>query len=113
MKTYLKDYSIEGNALINGCSELEEVINNRQEKFMLTTEYQNAKDKAEAALREIMLLLPAERKIFMDVTDAFFTMESICFSAGYRDGMSDLMASMTLNKLGLTRVEYYDLRKGA
>lgn len=113
MKTYSKDYSIEGHSLISGCSELEYVANNRQEKFMLTADYQDAKDKAEAALRKIRGLLPAERKIFEDVVDAFFTLESICFSAGYRDGMSDLITTMTLNKLGLTKAEYYDLSKGA
>ncbi|WP_282432794.1 hypothetical protein [Desulfosporosinus sp. FKB] len=40
-------------------------------------------------------------------------MEDICFSAGYRDGISDLMAAMTFNELGLTKVETFDFRRGA
>ena len=107
MKTYRKDFSIEGNSLTTSNHELEELINNRHEKIMVTTDYQDAKDKAEAALRKIRGLLPAERKIFEDVMDAFFNLESICFSAGYRDGMNDLMVALTFNKLGITMAEYY------
>jgi len=114
MKKYSRDFSIEGTTLTKSCSQLEEVINNRQEKFMVTVEYQEVKEKAIAALKRIESLLPGEHRSLGDIEGLFFSIETVCYGAAYRDGMSDLMAAMTFNELGLTKVEYCDFSsKGA
>ena len=110
MKTYFKDFSMADNSLVVGHNDLEEVIDNRQEKFRHTQEYQETREEVREALRKIISLSPETRE---KIEDAFFAMETICYSAAYKDGMSDLMAAMTFNKLGLTKVEYLDFRKGA
>lgn len=51
MKEYFRDFSMAENSLVNGCSDLEEVINNRQEKFMGTAEYQDTKVEIRTALK--------------------------------------------------------------
>jgi len=113
MKTYSRDFSINGSSLVSVNSELEEVICNRQGKFMNTVEYHKEKENVLTILKELKSLLPEERKLLGQLEDFVFGMETISFSAGYRDGMCDLMATMTMNKLGLAKVEYYDLGKGA
>ncbi|MGI1659594.1 MAG: hypothetical protein ACRKFN_11495 [Desulfitobacterium sp.] len=110
LETYYRDFSINDGSLISGGSELEEIINNRQEKFMRTVEYQENREKALKVLRKLEALLPEQSKDFGDLQDLFFSMEGICFSAAYRDGMCDLMAAMTFNKLELTMAKYF---KGA
>lgn len=115
MKTYLRDFSINDGSLSGDVnSELEEVICNRQEKFRNTVEHYKAKEEVLTTLKKIEGLLPEGHKVLGQLEDSIFHMEGICFSAGYRDGMCDLMATMTLNKLGIAKVEYYDLSsKGA
>lgn len=109
MKTYIKDFSMnEGSLSGDASSELEEVIGNRQEKFRKTIDYYKANEEVITALRKIEGLLPGERKTIGQLEDFIFHMECVCFKAAYRDGMSDLMASMTLNNLGITKVEYFD-----
>ena len=112
MKTYFRDFSMAENSLVKGCGQLEEVINNRQEKFTVTTEYQEEKEKARADLRRILSVCSGTGSI-EDIEEALFPMECICYSAAYRDGVSDLMAAMTFNQLNLTKIEYVELSKGA
>jgi hypothetical protein len=112
MKTYFKDFSICEDSLAANNSDLRDVASNRYEKFKATAEYQKAKEEAGAVLERFQSLLPEERKDFSKLEDYLFWLEYSCFSAGYRDGIGDLMATMTFNKLGLTKVEYCDL-KGA
>lgn len=109
MKTYSKDFSISSSSLVNSCSELEEVVCNRQSKFRGTAQYLKAKEEAMEVFRGIEALLPEERKAFMKLEELFFWVECICYSAAYRDGMNDLITSMTLTKLGITNVGYPDL----
>jgi len=111
MKTYSKEFSIEGNILVHGASELEEVINNRQEKFMVSVGYRKVKEEATEALRKIKNLLPEDYRTLGDIEAIFFNMECLCYSAAYRDGIADLMTSMTFNKLSLTKAECFDLSK--
>jgi len=108
MKNYFKDYSIEGNELVKSCSQLNEVISNRQEKFMTTAEYQEAKEEVMATLKKIESLLPGEHKTLGAPEDSIFHTERACYSAAYRDGVSDLMTALTFNEIGLTKVEYCD-----
>jgi len=111
MKTYHRDFSMTENSLVVGCSDLEEVASNRQEKFKYTAEYQEAKEDVRKALKKILSVCSGTESIG-DIEDIFFCMESICFSAAYKDGISDLMTAMAFNKLGFTKVEYYDTSKG-
>jgi len=114
MKTYLKDFSMNRDALVGGGSELEELIDVRQERLKATAEYQEARAEAMEALCKLESLIPEQSKALGRLEDLFFVMECICFSAAYKDGMNDLMTAMTFNKLGFTKVEYFDLsRKGA
>lgn len=114
MKTYLRDFSISNGSLSGGInSELEEVIANRNEKFRKTVEYHETKKEVLDSLKKLENLLPEEKSALGQLEDFIFHMECICFSAGYRDGICDLMATMTMNKLGLAKVEYWDLSKGA
>lgn len=109
MKAYLKNFSISNNLLVDSCSELEEVICNRQEKFKGTAKYQEAKKEAMEVLRKIETQLPEEGRAFRKLEELFFWMECICFSAAYRDGMNDLMAAMTFSKLNLVDSVCFDV----
>lgn len=113
MKTYFKDFSISDGSLSGDAnSKLEEVIGNRQEKFRKTIDYYKANEEVLTALKKIEGLLPGEQKTIGQLEDFIFHLECVCFKAAYRDGMSDLMTSMTLNNLGITKAEYIDV-KGA
>lgn len=106
METYLKDFSMEGIELVQGCSELEELINNRQAKFNLTTEYKEIDDKIENLLNKLKDL-PEAREMAKTLEDEITSLECVNYSAAYRDGMTDLMAALTFNKLNITKVAYY------
>ena len=108
MRTYFKDFSMNSDSLTEGHGEFEELINVRQEKFKATVEYQEARAEAMAALNKIGSLVPEQGKALERLEDLFFVMESICFSAAYKDGMNDLMTAMTFNRLGFTKVECLD-----
>jgi len=58
-------------------------------------------------------LSPESQKIIRALEEEVVNLECISYSAAYRDGMADLMAAMTLNKLGVTKVEHYDLRESS
>lgn len=109
MKTYFRDFSIEGTTLVKSCSQFEEIIINRQEKFMRTVEYQELDEKVMTALGELENLLPEHHRIIGRIRDDFFSIECRCYSAAYRDGTSDLITAMSFNELGITKVEYCDL----
>ncbi|HWQ73281.1 MAG TPA: hypothetical protein VN370_13290 [Desulfitobacteriaceae bacterium] len=106
METYREDFSVEGNELPKGCSKLEELINNRQIKFSLTTDYRETDSKIKDFLNKLKDL-PEAKEIVGKLDDEITHLECMSFSVGYRDGVSDLMAALTFNKLGLTSVEYY------
>lgn len=107
MKTFLRDFSIEGNALVDGDSHLGEVINNRQDKFTNTKVYQKTREEVRVSLMKISDSF-SDPGFLEKVEDIFFIMECICFSAAYRDGISDLMTTLTFNEIGLTKVECID-----
>jgi len=113
MKKYFRDYSLEGRCMVSGGNELEEVIANRQDRFTFTTKYQEAKNVVLEALKKIEALLPEERLTILALDAEIMNMECICYSAAYRDGMSDLMTAMTLNKLSITKCEYADFSNEA
>lgn len=46
------------------------------------------------------------RLLKFELDNAIVALEVICFSAGYRDGVADLMAAMTFNEAELTNVAY-------
>lgn len=106
MKKYTKDFSMGSSSLTTNYHELCEVTGNRQEKFRATVEYQKAKEEALDALGKIESLLPGEHRALGNLEDLFFHVECVCYTAAYRDGISDLMTAMTFNRLGLTKVEY-------
>jgi translation initiation factor IF-2 len=106
MKTNVKDFSMEGYELAKGGGGLEELISNRQAKLYQTTEYRETDDKIEHLLNKLKDL-PEAKEIAGELEDEITSMECICFSAGYRDGVADLMAALTFNKLNITNVEYY------
>ena len=113
MKTYFKDFSISSSSLVMGDSDFEEVISNRQEKFSQTVEYKEAQGRFQEILDKLVELSPKAKKIAGDLQDAASGLECRCYSAAYRDGISDLMAAMTFSKIGLTNIEYCDLSSGA
>lgn len=111
MKTYFKDFSLDSNALVNSSSDLEEVINNRQNKFCKTIECTELNNKIRGLMGKLAELSPEVRKIVDELVNDILNIECICYSAAYRDGMTDLMAAVTLNRLNVTKVECYSLQK--
>ena len=106
MKSYYKDFCIEGDSLISGNQELYEVIGNRKERCAKTVEYKEFHDKFYKFIDELTKLLPDDRKTIIGLEEAAVRLEIICFETAYLDGMSDLMAAMTFNKLGITMAQY-------
>jgi len=111
MKTFFKDFSFDGDGLISNHSDLEELISNRQNKFDKTTEVIELHNKIEVIINQLTGMSPEVKDIINDLVDEIFRLESISYSAAYRDGMTDLMAVITLNKLNITKVEYFDHRE--
>ena len=111
MKTYFQDFSVLSTDLIDSSTELEELINNRQNKFEKTLEYTELDSKIERLIDALAELSPNAQKIIDELRDNVLHLECISYSAAYRDGMTDLMAAVTLNKLNITKVEYFDLSK--
>ncbi len=106
MKTYFRDFSIDNAALINDQGELEELINNRQNKFCKTVEYTELDNKIKGLMNKLAELSPEAQKILSKLRDEVLHLECANYSAAYRDGMADIMAAITLNKLNVTKVEY-------
>lgn len=104
MKTYFRDFVMDPLALTK-CGELEEVIDCRQARFERTTVYSDTNDMIKACLDKVKKLLPQEKKLHVDLEDTILRLECVYYSAAYRDGMTDLMAAITLNRLGITKVE--------
>ena len=107
MKTYRKDFSIMADSLMMGNNELEEVITNRQDKFSQTVGYKEVRGQFQVLLDKLVASFPEAKKLAGNIQDAANGLECSCYSAAYRDGVSDLMAAMTFNKSGITSVEYY------
>ncbi|MHB8125871.1 MAG: hypothetical protein ACYDEJ_09580 [Desulfitobacteriaceae bacterium] len=106
MKTYLKDFSMQRTELIKGCSELEELISNRRDRFSLTIEHKETSDKVEDLLNKLMNL-PEAKEIVENLEEEITYLGCVNYSAAYKDGMTDLMAALTLNKLNITKVDYF------
>lgn len=106
MKTSIKDYSLNSHELVTSNDDLEEVINHRQEKFYGTSDYQKESEKAKAIIKTLEEIIPKEYETIGKLKDTILTLECICYSAAYRDGMADLMTAMTFNNLHITRAEY-------
>lgn len=115
MKTFFTDYAMD-DTLVGNNTDLEYVISNRQEKFRYTAVYQEEREKVISTLGKILNTFSGDKSIddiAERIAEAFFVLESICYSAAYRDGMSDLITAMTFNKLGITKAEYIDTSKSA
>ena len=104
MKTYFKDFSMNSLALTKG-KELEEVIDCRQSRFESSTDFLEAYGKIKTCLDKVKQLLPWEEKLHINLSDAMVQLKCDCYRAAYRDGMTDLMVAITLNQLGITKVE--------
>lgn len=106
IKTYFRDFSpVE---LITPKDELIELVDNRQNRFYETAEYIELKKKISDRLDKLRELLPGE-EVFNGLNDDIIHLECALYTAAYRDGMSDLMVAITLNKLNITKVEYFVL----
>jgi|GEM_PF-5129118 len=111
MKTYFRDFSMDNEVLVDSSYELEELIANRQEKFCKTLGYTELDNKIKGLFGKLAEFSPEARKIVDELKDDISHLECACYSAAYRDGMSDLMVAQTLNKLNVTKVEYYATQK--
>lgn len=98
---------MDNDVLANGADELEELISGRQNKFHKTVEYTELDNKIKGLLDKVAELSPEARKIVNELENDILHLECICYSSAYRDGMVDLMTAVTLNKLNVTKVEYY------
>ena len=107
MKTYFKDFSVGSGSLMMENDGLEEVISNRQTKFTQTVEYKEVRGQFDVLLDKLKSLSPEANQIGRGLEDAATGLACSCYSAAYRDGVSDLMTAMTFNELGITKVEYY------
>lgn len=108
MKRFIREYHMD-DSLTAKASELEHVINNRQGKYSLTAEYKEASEELFTyfdKVKEVMLGVPEGKHIMGKLEDAILTLESLCYSAAYKDGVSDLIAAMTFNGLGITATEH-------
>lgn len=108
MKTHFRDFSMRGTTLTENGGRLEEIIDNRQGRFGQTVVYSALKAEIEDLIGKIQKHFPETKKDLGDLWDAIISLECQCWSAAYRDGMSDIMTAITLNNLGLTKVEYVD-----
>lgn len=106
MENNFKDFSVEDKSLVENCKELEMVICNRQEKCATTVEYKEVYDRLNGFIDKLKNLLPNDKKTIMGLKTTITELESTCYSAAYRDGMSDLMTAITFNKIGITMTEY-------
>lgn len=114
MKRFIKEYHMD-DSLTAKASELEHVINNRQGKYSQTVEYKEASEELFTyfdKVKEVMLGIPDGKRIMGKLEDAILTLESLCYSAAYKDGVSDLIASMTFNSLGITAAEHIAIALG-
>lgn len=93
MKNYFKDFAVEDNSLVESCEELQGVIVNRHDKCARTVEYKEVHDEVYGFMKELETLSPEARKIILKLEASFTALEGICYSAAYRDGMSDLVGA--------------------
>lgn len=100
-----KDFSMDGNALAEFNEELEKLIDLRLDRFNLTTAYQDGEAEIVEELAKVKQQLPEDSVVPRDLDDAILSMERICYGAAYRDGMADLMATITLNRLNIAKRE--------
>lgn len=107
MKSFFKDFSVGSSSLMMGNNELEGIVDNRQSKFSQTVEYVEVRGQFDVLLDKLKSLSPEANQIGRGLEDAANGLECSCYSAAYRDGVSDLMTAMTFNELGITKVEYY------
>ncbi len=105
METYLKDFSIGHGVLTSSNDELEELISARQTRQERTAEYTEAKEAINEAIENFKNSEAGIRAV-NNLQDAILDMETICYSAAYRDGIADIIAAMTFNKLGITKADY-------
>lgn len=104
MKTYYTDYALQ-DSLVTGDFMLEEVINHRQSKYCETIEYVKAYEEVKKLFEALTKAYPEAKNMIGTLEDAVTRMECLNFSAGYRDGMADLMTAMTFNKQEYTKCE--------
>lgn len=111
MKTFFKDYSLASRVFGLRGKEIGELVNMRQSQLNDTSKYQEAEREFEAVVSRLRGMLDEEGQevLRLDLDSAVVSFEVICFDAGYKAGMADLMTAMTLNEAGLTKVEYFNL----
>lgn len=104
METYVKDFSMQSIELVKGGSDLEDLISLRQERFHLTLDHKETNDKIEDLLNKLEVL-PEAKEIVRELGEEITWLKTLSYGAAYRDGMTDLMAALTLNKMDITAAE--------
>ena len=106
MKTYFKDFSVNDPCIVRGGQELEEIVDLRQNRYMLTEEYKKHNNAILALCAKLKALAPEANKEISELDDEICSLECACYSAAYRDGVADLGTAMTFNNLHITKPEY-------
>lgn len=112
MKTYFKDYSLANSVLTHHEDRISDVMNERQTLYEQSTEYLMTQAKVKKLLIELGDQLPSARTVFNQLADSMYELQCLCFRAGYKAGIADLITAMTFNSAGITKVEFVDVRQG-
>lgn len=91
-KTYTKPYSI---AKPQRTVAFIELIDRRHTEFYDTVKYNEITTKIEEIINSL------DKNTMLEIEQLVTVLECETFSAGYEAGMADIMASMTLDELGV------------
>lgn len=93
--------------LPNKSAELEELIERRSIEYVETSGYI---ETDEAVDKAIQLLVDGKTTI-ENLNGLILELWSDAFAAGYKAGMVDVMAALTLNEIGVTAAKYLNLKR--
>ncbi|KPU43013.1 hypothetical protein OXPF_34450 [Oxobacter pfennigii] len=109
MKTYKKPFDIKAFDIMGAreSQDLFAIIDYRQDAFCKSEEYKTIDNKILALKEEILKTSKSDIEIpLKKLLDEITNLECTCYNAAYKDGMSDLMVALTLNKIQITEAEF-------
>ncbi|NLA05551.1 MAG: hypothetical protein GX881_07555 [Firmicutes bacterium] len=102
------DYLLDSGIFGSRASEIVDTIDLRQNQFSATAEYQEVISEFSRVIDKLREMYPEEERELIKLDDIVTGLEVICFTAGYKNGMADLMTAMNFNKAGFTNVACID-----
>ncbi len=108
IKVRFSDYLLDSRIFGSRASEIVDTIDLRQNQFSATAEYQETISEFSKIIDRLREKYPDEEGELMKLDNTVSGLEVICFTAGYKNGMADLMTAMNFNKAGFTNVACID-----